>query len=84
MPIARRRSSPPHERVVAFQFPSVSHRVKQYRRSAVIFQQGASCGEVMYLQQGSVKLPASVIMPEGTFAPMPPLEEQQNKPLRTQ
>jgi len=35
-------------------------------------------------QQGAVKLPPSVIMPEGTFQPMPPLEEQQNKPLRTQ
>jgi len=35
-------------------------------------------------QQGSVKLPPSVIMPEGTFTPMPPLEEQQAKPLRTQ
>jgi general secretion pathway protein D len=35
-------------------------------------------------QQGSVKLPPSVIMPEGTFTPMPPLEEQQNRPLRTQ
>ena len=35
-------------------------------------------------QQGSVKLPASVIMPEGTFAPMPPLEQQQRQPLGTQ
>jgi general secretion pathway protein D len=35
-------------------------------------------------EQGGVKLPPSVIMPQGTFAPMPPLEEQQGKPLRTQ
>jgi CRP-like cAMP-binding protein len=41
---------------MAFQFPGVSHRHTQYRRSAVIFAQGAPCVEVMYLQQGSVKL----------------------------
>ena len=34
----------------------VVHRVAKYRRSAVIFAQGASCTDVMYLQQGSVKL----------------------------
>ena len=35
-------------------------------------------------QQGAVQLPPSVIMPEGTFAPMPPLEQQQKQPLGTQ
>ena len=56
MPTERRRPSRAAERVVAFEFPDVSHRVAQYRRSAVIFAQGAACGEVLYLQQGSVKL----------------------------
>ena len=56
MPTERRRSSRSPERVVAFQFSGVSHRVTQYRRSAVIFAQGAACVEIMYLQQGSVKL----------------------------
>jgi CRP/FNR family transcriptional regulator, cyclic AMP receptor protein len=56
MPIERRRGTRSPERVVAFRFPGVSHRVAQYRRSAVIFAQGAACVEVMYLQQGSVKL----------------------------
>jgi hypothetical protein len=35
-------------------------------------------------QQGSVKLPASLIMPADTFQPMPPLEQQQEQPLGTQ
>ena len=35
-------------------------------------------------QQGAVQLPPSVIMPEGTFEPMPPLEQQQKQPLGTQ
>jgi CRP-like cAMP-binding protein len=56
MPTERRRASRSPERVVAFQFPGVSHRVTQYRRSAVIFAQGAECDEVLYLQRGSVKL----------------------------
>src|SRR6188508_855571 len=56
MPIERRRSSRSPERSVAFQFPGVSHRVAKYRRSAVVFAQGAACAKVMYLQQGSVKL----------------------------
>ena len=56
MPIERRRGSRVPERLVAFEFPGVNHRVAQYRRSAVVFAQGASCAEVMYLQQGSVKL----------------------------
>jgi len=40
--------------------------VTKYRRSAVIFAQGADCAEVMYLQQGSVKL--SVLSPGGKEA----------------
>jgi general secretion pathway protein D len=35
-------------------------------------------------QQGEVKLPPSVIMPQGTFEPMPSLEQQQKQPLGTQ
>jgi general secretion pathway protein D len=35
-------------------------------------------------QQGSVKLPPSLIMPGETFQPMPPLEQQQEQPLGTQ
>ena len=66
MPTERRRGSRSPEPVVAFQFPGVSHRVAKYRRSAVIFAQGASCGEVMYLQQGSVKL--SVLSSSGKEA----------------
>ena len=49
-----------------FQALGVVHRVAHYRRSAVIFAQGAECGEVMYLQQGSVKL--SVLSPRGKEA----------------
>ena len=49
-----------------FQALSVVHRVAHYRRSAVIFAQGTECGEVMYLQQGSVKL--SVLSPGGKEA----------------
>jgi len=54
MPTELRRK--PREPVSTFQFPGISHRITQYRRSAVIFAQGAPCGEVMYLQQGAVKL----------------------------
>ena len=49
-----------------FQSLGVVHRVAQYRRSAVIFAQGAACAEVMYLQQGSVKL--SVLSARGKEA----------------
>ena len=49
-----------------FQALGVAHRVAQYRRSAVIFAQGGKCAEVMYLQQGSVKL--SVLSPRGKEA----------------
>ena len=46
-------------------FPAlgVVHRVAPYRRSAVIFAQGAHCAEVMDLQQGSVKLAPQRIVP---------------------
>jgi hypothetical protein len=56
MPIERRRNTRSLEPAVAFEFPGVRHRVVQYRRSAATFGQGAECVEVMYLQQGSVKL----------------------------
>ena len=49
-----------------FQALGVVHRLAQYRRSAVIFAQGAECTEVMYLQRGSVKL--SVLSPGGKEA----------------
>jgi CRP-like cAMP-binding protein len=39
-----------------FQTLGVSHRVAKYRRSAAIFSQGDPATEVMYLQQGAVKL----------------------------
>lgn len=56
MAIERRRGPRSPERIAVFQYLGVSHRVATYRRSAVIFAQGAACVEVMYLQQGSVKL----------------------------
>ena len=49
-----------------FQALGVVHRLAQYRRSAVIFAQGAACAEVLYLQQGSVKL--AVLSPRGKEA----------------
>ena len=39
-----------------FESLGVRHKVVRYRRSAAIFAQGGPCGEVMYLQQGTVKL----------------------------
>jgi CRP-like cAMP-binding protein len=39
-----------------FQSLGVTHTVKGYRRSAVIYAQGAGCDEVMHLEDGSVKL----------------------------
>lgn len=47
--------SPP-ERLSLFQSLGVVHRVVKYRRSAVLFSQGAPSAEVMYLQHGAVKL----------------------------
>jgi len=42
--------------VPLFQSLGVLHRLAKYRRHAVIFAQGGSCSEVMYLQQGAVTL----------------------------
>ena len=39
-----------------FQSLGVLHTVVKYRRAGVIFSQGSDCAEVMYLQQGAVKL----------------------------
>ncbi len=50
----------------------VLHRVVKYRRSQVIFAQGGQCDEVMYLQQGSVKL--SVLSHSGKEAIVSVLE----------
>ena len=50
------RSPAPGKGVSLFQTLGVQHRVVKYRRSAIIFSQGSSCSEVMFLQQGSVKL----------------------------
>jgi CRP-like cAMP-binding protein len=44
-------SNPP-----SFRSLGILHRIAKYRRSAVIFSQGDPATEVMYLQQGSVKL----------------------------
>lgn len=44
----------------------VTHRMAQYRRAAVIFAQGTDCADVMYLDQGSVKL--VVLSPGGKEA----------------
>ena len=50
------RSPAPDKGVSLFQSLGVQHRVIKYRRSAIIFSQGSRCTEVMFLQQGSVKL----------------------------
>ena len=50
------RSPAPDKGVSLFQSLGVQHRVIKYRRSAIIFSQGSTCTEVMFLQQGSVKL----------------------------
>jgi CRP/FNR family transcriptional regulator, cyclic AMP receptor protein len=39
-----------------FESLGVLHKVVKYRRAAVIFSQGADCTDVMYLQEGAVKL----------------------------
>src|SRR5688572_16002220 len=56
MLIAKGERPSPRGTSSPFQFPGVVHRLARYRRSAVIFAQGTQCVEVMYLQQGSVKL----------------------------
>jgi CRP/FNR family cyclic AMP-dependent transcriptional regulator len=66
MPAEQSGAAVPANTRSLFQALGVVHRVAQYRRSAVIFAQGAECGQVMYLQQGSVKL--SVLSPRGKEA----------------
>jgi CRP-like cAMP-binding protein len=66
MPTEKGEGSVPKNTSSLFQSLGVFHRVAQYRRSAVIFAQGADCADVMYLQQGSVKL--SVLSPGGKEA----------------
>jgi CRP/FNR family cyclic AMP-dependent transcriptional regulator len=63
MSIADGEPPAPRSTLSPFEFPGVVHRVTRYRRSAVIFAQGARCVEVLYLQQGSVKL--AVLSPGG-------------------
>ena len=48
---SREPSNPP-----SFRSLGIRYRIAKYRRSAVIFSQGDPATEVMYLQQGSVKL----------------------------
>ena len=60
------------ERSRAFEFSGVRHRVTRYRRAAAIFTQGQKCTEVMYLQEGSVKL--SVLSTAGKEAIVSVLE----------
>ena len=66
MPTEKGEAPVPRNTSSLFQSLGVVHRVTQYRRSAVIFAQGTDCAEVMYLQQGSVKL--SVLSPGGKEA----------------
>jgi CRP/FNR family transcriptional regulator, cyclic AMP receptor protein len=66
MPTKKARGSVPKNSAPLFELLGVAHRVAQYRRSAVIFAQGTDCAEVMYLQEGSVKL--SVLSPGGKEA----------------
>ena len=62
----------PHDASSLFLSLGVAHRVKTYRRSAVIYTQGEVCNEVLFLQQGSVKL--SVLSPGGKEAIVSVLE----------
>ena len=66
MAFPKRGAPVPASACSLFQSLGVVHRVAHYRRSAVIFAQGADCTKVMYLQQGSVKL--SVLSPDGKEA----------------
>ena len=63
---AKNAGKPSSKSRFSFRSLGVPHRVANYRRSAVIFSQGADCGEVMYLQQGSVTL--SVLSSAGKAA----------------
>jgi hypothetical protein len=53
MPAAKEGARVPKSASALFESLGVTHRVAQYRRSAVVFAQGADCAEVMYLLQGS-------------------------------
>ena len=54
---ARKTAVPASAKVRSlFQSLGVLHTVVKYRRGGVIFSQGSDCAEVMYLQQGAVKL----------------------------
>ena len=66
MTTGKSRASGPASSGSLFKLLGGAHRVAQYRRSAVIFAQGTECGEVMYLQQGAVKL--AVLSPGGKEA----------------
>ena len=66
MPAEKNGTPVPGNTRALFEAIGVVHRVTKYQRSAVIFAQGADCAEVMYLQQGSVKL--SVPSPRGKEA----------------
>jgi CRP/FNR family cyclic AMP-dependent transcriptional regulator len=66
MPAAKEGPRVPKSASALFESLGVTHRVAQYRRSAVVFAQGADCAEVMYLLQGSVKL--LVLSPGGKEA----------------
>ena len=56
MPARKAGSSAPGKVASLFESLGVQHRVARYRRSATIFSQGSQCTEVMFLQQGAVKL----------------------------
>jgi CRP/FNR family transcriptional regulator, cyclic AMP receptor protein len=72
MPAEKGRASAPKDGPSLFTSLGVVHRVAEYPPAAIIFAQGANCGEVLYLQQGSVKL--SVLSAEGKEAIVSVLE----------
>ena len=72
MATGKRRAPEPAITAPVFEGLGVVHHVARYRRSAVIFAQGAECTQVMYLQQGSVKI--SVLSPRGKEAIVSVLE----------
>ena len=56
MPPTKTAAPRPSKSPPSFQSLGVLHRIAKYRRSAAIFSQGDPATEVMYLQQGAVKL----------------------------
>ena len=66
MPAKKAAKRSPRGTRFFFKSHGVAHRVTEYRRSAVIFPQGADCKDVMYLEQGAVTL--SVLSPAGKAA----------------